>query len=164
MRKIIDHNGRLFGFISIVDVLVIALVALLALSLNTKKNNVPTGEAIETTAITFQITAVSLPKYIADSIEVGDVIYDDDKFSGGAIGTITEIAILPPSVIASFPDGTLALVEKEDYYDVVMTIEGTGTTTNGYYRINGVYEIGRNASRNFYSKYAQFKAEITDIL
>ena len=36
MKKIIDRNGRLFGFISVIDLLVIVVVAVMGFALYTK--------------------------------------------------------------------------------------------------------------------------------
>ena len=53
--KIIDRNGRLFGKISVIDVLVIAVVLVMAAALYFKNNQAHTGAAVTEQAITFQV-------------------------------------------------------------------------------------------------------------
>lgn len=46
MQKIIDKNGRLFGLVSIIDVVVLLVVAVMALALYVRGNRTVTGSKI----------------------------------------------------------------------------------------------------------------------
>lgn len=164
MKKIIDHNGRLFGLISIVDVLVLAVVAVSVIALNYKHNVVdPKGTSTPNTTITFTAQAEYLPDYVAQAIQVGDLVYDKDQTTGGAIGKITSVEILPATSTRDLPDGTVIQVTSDSRNNVLITVEGSGLVTDGRYAINRIYEIGVNASRNLYTKYALFKSEFVEI-
>ena len=92
--KIIDRNGRLFGKISVIDLLVVAVVVVLAAALYFKNNQAHTGTTVTEENITFQIRARGVYDYVADAIQVGDGLYDKDYASGGkAIGRITDIQV-----------------------------------------------------------------------
>lgn len=164
MKKIIDHNGRLFGLISIVDVLVLAVVAVSVIALNYKHNVVdPKGTTTPNTTITFTAQAEYLPDYVAQAIAVGDLVFDKDQSTGGAIGKITSVELLPATATREMVDGSLVLAAAEGRYNVLITVEGSGLVTDGRYSINRIYEIGVNASRNLYTKYALFKAEFLEV-
>ena len=71
--KIIDRNGRLFGKISVIDLLVIAVVAVMAVALYVKTNQKEiTSTTTRNTPITFQILVRGVRSYVADAVAVGD--------------------------------------------------------------------------------------------
>ena len=47
MKKLIDENGRLFGLVSVIDVAVIVVVAVLAVALYTKDSAMPIASAAD---------------------------------------------------------------------------------------------------------------------
>ena len=89
MQKIIDKNGRLFGLVSIIDVVVLLVVAVMALALYVRGNRTVTGSTLSNVPISFQMVIEVAPDYLADSIQVGDKIYDKERVGAGALGTIT---------------------------------------------------------------------------
>ena len=75
MKKIIDRNGRLFGFISVIDLLVIVVVALMGFALYTKNTQMAitsTNTADQT--ITYQILASGIRTYVAEAVREGDLL------------------------------------------------------------------------------------------
>ena len=73
MKKIIDRNGRLFGFISVIDLLVIVVVAVMGFALYTKNTQMAitsTNTADQT--ITYQILASGIRTYVAEAVREGD--------------------------------------------------------------------------------------------
>lgn len=164
MKKIIDRSGRLFGKVSVIDLAVVALVAVLAVSLHMKNTKLDASKATgSNTPITITMLAENLPLYAVDAFQVGDKVYDQDRGSGGAIGTITNIEILPAGVTEELTDGTFARLTNEDARNVVLTIEGKGAVINGRYSINRIYELGVNAKRNFCTPYVKYEGYVTAI-
>ena len=163
--KIIDKNGRLFGKISIIDVLVILVVAVLAAALAFKGGQTQTGATSSNIPITFQVRVNGVRTYVADAIREKDLIYDLDNDSGGALGEIVSIEVLPGpgSRIASFYDGTREYAPMEDSVNLLLTVEGKGVISNNRYLINRVYNLGVNSNRNYYTAYAQFIGTVTGI-
>ena len=155
MKKIIDRNGRLFGFISVIDLLVIVVVAVMGFALYTKNTQMAitsTNTADQT--ITYQILASGIRTYVAEAVREGDQLFDPDRSSGGTLGTITDIQLMPGTKLAEFDDGTVAAA----------TVEGTGLVSeSGRYTLNRVYELGVNSSRTFCTKYAEFIGTVTEI-
>ena len=163
--KVIDNNGRLFGRISVIDVLAILVVLALGAALYVKSNQPHTGTSAPTQTITYQAMVQGVPPYLQKSIQVGDQVYDLSYESGGApLGEIIEIQELPGMQLASFNDGTAGNVPVEDTVNLLLTIRGEGLVTDEGYFLNRVYDLGVNASRTYYSKYAQFVTTVTAIL
>ena len=48
-------------------------------------------------------------------------------------------------------------------YNVLITAQGEGIITDGRFTLNRVYEMGANAARLFYTKYASFTGVVTDV-
>ena len=155
MKKILDRNGRLFGFISVIDLLVIVVVAVMGFALYTKNTQMAitsTNTADQT--ITYQILASGIRTYVAEAVREGDQLFDPDRSSGGTLGT----------KLAEFDDGTVAAAPVEDGVDMLITVEGTGLVSeSGRYTLNRVYELGVNSSRTFCTKYAEFIGTVTEI-
>ena len=164
MKKIIDRNGRLFGFISVIDLLVIVVVAVMGFALYTKNTQMAitsTNTADQT--ITYQILASGIRTYVAEAVREGDQLFDPDRSSGGTLGTITDIQLMPGTKLAEFDDGTVAAATVEDGVDMLITVEGTGLVSeSGRYTLNRVYELGVNSSRTFCTKYADFIGTVTE--
>lgn len=163
--KIIDNNGRLFGKISVIDVLVVAVVAVMAAALYVKSNQTHTGTSVVEETIAFQVLVEGVPGYVQNAIQVEDQLYDKVYESGGPLGRVTQIEVLPGSELAEFDDGTMALAPVEDCFNLLLTVEGKGLVSEGGgYTINRVYDLGVNAARTYYTKYAEFEGTVTRIL
>ena len=161
MKKIIDRNGRLFGFISVIDLLVIVVVAVMGFALYTKNTQMAiTSPNTADQTITYQILASGIRTYVAEAVREGDQLFDPDRSSGGTLGTITDIQLMPGTKLAEFDDGTVAAATVEDGVDMLITVEGTGLVSD---TLNRVYELGVNSSRTFCTKYAEFIGTVTEI-
>ena len=69
MGKLIDREGRLFGKISVIDLLVVLAVLVLAAAFYTKNNTLePTATAQAGTPITFTVLAENLSFQTVDAI------------------------------------------------------------------------------------------------
>lgn len=162
--KIVDRNGRLFGKISIIDVVVILAVVVMALAIYVKTHKPQTGSNVSNTTIVYQMKVDNLPQYVVDSIQIGDDIYDKERSTGGSLGKITDIQISDGTSEAKMDDGTYEIVPAENRYNLLLTIEGQGLVeSDGSYLLNRVYDLGVNSSREFNNKYSLFLGRIVSI-
>lgn len=167
--KIIDRDGRLFGKISVIDVLVIAVVAVIAAAVYFKHNVAPTGAGtVEERPIVFQVKVTGTERYIADAIQVGDKIYDPNYSSGGGpVGEITQVEVLndPGTMIyENLQNGTLVKIEVAGTADLLVTVKGSGVSDGRSYSINRVYDLGINSARTYRSNKAIFSGTVVNIL
>lgn len=162
--KFIDENGRLFGKISVIDVVVLLLVAALALSVLFVKQGQPsTGSGTPQDSIAFQVLVSGVDSYMEDAVQKGDKLYDKDYASGGPIGEITDVQVMPGTLQAEYADGTVDMAAVENGINLVITVEGQGLIHDGSYLVNRIYDLGVNAARVFYTKHAQFTGTVTHI-
>ncbi len=165
MRKLIDQNGRLFGRISIIDVIVLLAVCVLAVALVVKENTLSPATQTGTAAVTVTYTLFinDLEDELLDGIQIGDQLYDHDQTTNGNIGTIVDIQASTATRTVYLSDGTIGTAEVPTYSDVIVTVEGQCDIVDGHYRFNNVYELGVNANRNFYTLFAGFTASVISI-
>lgn len=160
----IDSNGRVFGLISIIDVVVIFAIFALVGGVYLKTVVLEeTGKTTRDVKIQASFEARIVPEYLAEALQIGDEIYDKDHESGGPIGVITNIEITEPRAIAELTDGTVSFVTSNSDINILVTIEGAGSVTDGRYSFNRIYELGINSARNFETKYAIFSAFVYDV-
>ena len=162
--KLIDRNGRLFGKISVVDVLVILVVAVMALALYVTGRQAQSSTSTVNSTITYQVQVRGIRTYLAQAVKEGDYLYDQDRSSGGSLGEILSIEEEPGSSLATLDSGTMEVVPMEDSVNLLLTVKGSGIISDGRYLLNRVYDLGVNSARNFYTPYAQFTGTVVKIL
>lgn len=164
--KVIDQNGRLFGKISVIDLLVVAVVIVLAAALHFKSGQTHTGITVTEQPITFQLRVRGVRSYVVDAIRVGDGLYDQNYSSGGrALGEITDIQVErdPGTTMAYLNDGTVALINTDDTVDLLITVEGQGLLNGKSYSVNRVYDLAVNSARAYYTRTSQFTGTVASI-
>ena len=170
MKKFIDRDGRVFGLISVVDLLVLILLVLVGVSLYLKANVLDTTQTAQShdlsamDTVSVQVLVSNVSDFVADALEIGDEVYDQGNFDAGVLGTISDIQIQDASYIAELSNGLRAVVSgAEDHCNILLTLECRYTQSNGFWMINGDYPLGVNAARTFFTKYAGFGGTVVQI-
>ena len=162
MRKIIDENGRLFGLISVIDVVVLALVVILAVAVFAKFNLLDTPlTTTNTVNITYTVEIKTLRKTTTEMFRPGDALFTD---SYTFVGTITNVKVTDAAVVESLIDGTFARATAHERYDVLLTVETQATINNGRYYADRLYEISANSSERFQTKYVETTGTIVTVI
>ena len=162
--KIIDSNGRLFGKISIIAVVVLLLAVVLAAALYMKTHTM-THTSTETVSdtITFTYLCRNMPDFVEGSIRVGDKIFDVDNLAVGSLGEVIDVQYLPGTEYARSETGTSGFFPSEGRVNVLLTIRGQGLVTGDTYQINRIYPIGINANRNYCTPYVMLTGTIASV-
>ena len=162
--KIIDKNGRLFGKISVIDVMVILVVAVIGVALYLKTNTMThTSTATANDIINYQIYIRGVGDNVKDALRLEDQIFDEDRGNSGCLGVIKNIEVLPGTEMISFDDGTVSIVSSEGTDDLLLTIQGEGLISGKSYALNRIYDLGVNSARNFCTHYARFTGTVYSI-
>ena len=162
--KILDRDGRLFGKISIIDVIVLLVVAVLAVAVFVKSQRAQTSTSITDTPVIYQMLLTNQPEYMLSAIQEGDQLYDQERSTGGSLGTITQVEVSDGTNLGALDDGTYAVLPAENRYNILITVEGAGlVSADGGVALNRVYDLGVNSSRTFTTQYASFISTVTDI-
>lgn len=162
MRKIIDKNGRLFGLISFIDVLVILVILVLTIGIYCRFFVLDkTAVNVDSETIQYSVVIDESRQFVGENIQVGDKLFEGKN--GIEIGTVTSIRITPAEVASTDMNGNYLLVPSEERYRVEMTIEGDMTKNGGRYYANRTYEINKGYQTEMYTKYVSFVGTILDI-
>ncbi len=134
----IDNRGRLFGWMNLVDLLVVlVLIALVAFAY--VRFVAGTGDE-ETLITTFRVEQVREPTIL--EIEVGDEVRDE---TGTVLGTVRQTEDYPTKVeFLNEQTGEPVVVESNLYFDIDFAVEGQGQVSQSQYAIGSIpLEVGR---------------------
>ncbi|MCL2664041.1 MAG: DUF4330 domain-containing protein [Defluviitaleaceae bacterium] len=136
MKKIIDEKGRLFGKVSVIDIVV--LIALIGLGYGVGYRNAsPAIQQLLTADKTFYVTLVSekVRQFSVDAVEIGDVFFKQHERQ--PLGSVADAYSAGSLDIMTKPDGTAVLAPVEGRYDLYIVIEATGSVTESGFFVNG---------------------------
>lgn len=133
---ILDKKGKLFGKISIVDVLVVVIVVAIACGLYYKFNKSGTVTPFTATQpIQMSLYLESVNTYMIDNIKVGDEVRD--RVQNVVLGKVTDV-IVGPDISYFINDKGLAVQgSREGYNSATIVFEG-----EGIYKETGVFFSG----------------------
>lgn len=161
MRK--KKNGKLFGVINPLDLLVILLIVALAAGAYYKfKVSDKTSTNVAMTPVTYTVEIKKVRNYVFENVKEGDLLYD--KTSGNCIGTITKIDGGPAKEPVNMTDGTMVMAEVENRYDVLLTVEAEAVVNDSGHFVNKTYELVCNSLKKFTTKYFEAEGRVRDIL
>ena len=123
-------------------VLVLALAAAVFLLWRFTRPAAASGDGVSSASVQYTVRFQRWPAGSAQAIHQGDQLADNIK---------------------NYDVGTVVNAPAQDSVNLVLTIQGEGLISEGRYQLNRIYDLGINASRNFYTPYAQFTGTITSI-
>lgn len=133
---ILDKKGKLFGKISIVDVLVIVIIIAIACGLYYKFGRSGTVTPFtDTQKIQMSLYMESVNTYMIESIKVGDVVRD--RVQNVVLGKVTDIQIGDDITYFINDKGMAVKGSREGYNSVTVVFEG-----EGIYKDTGVFFSG----------------------
>lgn len=158
--KVIDEKGKLFGFINIIDLLVIVIIVLLVAggykrAVKTKPEMVTKDKDA--------LVVVEIPevrKATVDAIDVGDELYHYDK--GEYFGKIIDKKVENYKEPVESGDGRWILSEVPEKYNVILTVEGSAVETPNFIKIGGE-EIRVGTQFKMKSKKVAFMGTIFEV-
>ena len=160
-KRFIDEHGRIFGVISIVDVIVIILALALIAAVYAKFHALDkTSSDAPTKEVTYQVKISSVRLSATNSLHQGDTLYSS---TGTDLGVMTDVDIRDAERTAALTDGRLVTGPVENRYDVYLTLKAPCMMVDGRFFVNQTYEINVNSERDFLTKYNTFKGTIVSI-
>ena len=136
MAKITDKNGRFFGKVSVLDVLLIVLILGLAAGYGYKRLSAPAERIVNantTIYATFVIERVR--DFSVAAFREGDVVYE--QYGQQSLGKIVAIRTAQARDVLKKADGSSVYAPMEGKYDIYITLEASGSVSGGGYYFNG---------------------------
>jgi FlaG/FlaF family flagellin (archaellin) len=149
--KIIDENGRLFGKISVIDIAVILVVAVVATAAYLKFNVIgETATSVKTTPTTYTVLVRGIRQTTADMFRPGDAVYNE---SGLTLGEVAAVETAPATTLATLQDGRYIISGIEERVDMTITVSANCSRSAGRFFVERTYELNVNSDYNLRSKY-----------
>lgn len=165
--KILHENGKLFGKISMIDIVVVFLIIFLICSVINRyfndiipKNNENT---INTSQIEFyyDVEIKNVIPEVVDMVQIGDKVYD--KTSGTEIGEVVQVSYNEANLDFMTNDGRIIKSELDEKRDINVKVKSKGNIQEGKYKANYTIDILAGENRQFETKYVSFYANIIDV-
>lgn len=162
-KKIIDDSGRLFGLVSILDVLVVAVAAVLVFALHTKDNTMPIASVADPMDdITYQVVITNMPKGRWESLRLGDKLFD--KETGNPVGTIEAMEEEDCVISLLKADGEFVMAPVEDRLNVTLTVKAQALVdARGHYYVNRNTLIATGWALELYTVTSLFNGTVMEI-
>lgn len=146
----IDKNGKLFGKINIIDLLIILVIVAAAAFFAVRYLGGGGEDSVGSTKTTVEISFYcnSAPTGISDSMEIGATAYEDntDKPFGKVVSFSTE----PAYTYESDEDGKAAKVPEVGYDFLYVTVEVEGELTEAGIKLGGkLFSVGGGYTVHF---------------
>jgi len=161
MKRIIDDKGRLFGRVSFIDIIVLAVVIVLAVATLVKFRGSDTPvTTTNTVKVTYTVVIPGTRLNIADLIRPGDNLYTE---LGTFIGVIKDVGTAAATTPQPRVDGTYVMASVQDRYDIYLTVESNCSSRDGRYYAEKVYELSANSEQRMTTKYNIFTGVILSV-
>ena len=160
----LSKNGKLFGKISIIDLLVIIVAVLMLKVVYDKYNYAVNPSATENVVqqkFEYVVKIRGISSTTIDMLKIEDEVYD--KTSSTMIGKIADIKYENAKYEFEGNDGKIYIKEYPGKVDVILTIKTDGTIKDGEYLANGLIRVLIGENKVIKTKYVQVEANVIDI-
>jgi hypothetical protein len=151
-KKLIDDNGKIFGFINIIDFCVLVLLLIVAIGTFYKFKSHATNINGSSQKIHYQIlikdVKKSSVKFYQKNLSVSD------SKTGVFLGTITNFSIKDYYDYVTDINGVVHYAQKPDKIQILLDVEANAVETEQAYLIGGTYELKSGADIYIMTKYA----------
>ncbi len=162
--KFLDDKGRFFGKLSIVDlfvvILIVACIGAVGLKMQASKS-VSGGDR----TITYDVRVENIREMSVNAIDKNrEGLIDAD--SKKELGSVINVSSSPSRQLVQKNDGTFVFTEYDNRYDIIVTLQASGTETDdGYFTSSGKQiSVGdtiqiKNAASQYYGEIASVVVE-----
>jgi hypothetical protein len=142
-----------------IDILIVILmVGLIAGTIVKFQISTLTSLRENQTPITYQVRVTGVRDLTVNAIREGDTLYEAD--TDRELGVIQSIEVSDNLSLIQDPEAQLHWVETDDRYNMILTVEGTGTVENNTYTINRLFSLTIGSAHQFYTKYSTWTGTI----
>lgn len=159
--KIIDEHGRLFGKVSVIDLVALALILAAAVLIyvrffapaepetdDTQPPSVDVGVDVD---VTYTVRLSQVREGSVNAIRVGDELCA--PADGTIYGVITQKRVEPATILSANAAGEVQRLTVEGAFDVILTVEGEAVEHEDGRITVGALELAVNNGISFYTKY-----------
>lgn len=143
VEKMIRKDGKVFGKINIIDlIIIIVLVISAGLFVFTNTIGKDVAKSGDETVV-FEFFAEEVPDFVPPHVTVGSKLYDND--TNLELGEVVDVEAGPAKIYEANNEGVTVLSEKEGYNSIRITGKVKGTIGDFGVEIGGVkYGVGHS--------------------
>ena len=156
-----DKNGKIFGKVSIIDLLVLLAVIVGAIGFSVRFFSTAAENVNENTKCEYVVEIQDVRAFTVDALAKKGVV--TEKKSGGIIGEITNVESKKYALPHVLSNGRVILVDIPEKYSVEVTVVGEGNVTSGGYYIGENVELSVGSTITMASKYANSTGKVKSI-
>lgn len=158
---ILDSRGKLFGKISIIDIIVVIVIIILLGGIYVKFIRTESSQTALVDNIEFSVMVKGVRQPTVDAVILGEKAFEEN--TNIYIGEVVKKEVLPATDYIEKSDGTIVLAEMPDKYDLIITINVKGIENDIGYFANGNKEIKRGSDLKVKSKMFAVESEVLDV-
>ena len=160
-ENVMDNNGKLFGKISIFDIIILLLIIVVSAGtfykFRSEQTNVEGGQK----TLVYTVRIPNVRWFTLQYYEVGQRCFDTR--SGEEIGRIVAVRSEPFWDVYQDMRGNALLVEVPDKINIEIDVKTTGLETDRGYYASGTYELKAGSDIFLTTKYVDVSAVIDRI-
>ncbi len=162
---LMDNKGKLFGKISIVDILIVLAVIVCIVGVYVRFVAQPEKVQIQTQTFTYKVLVRDIRDVSVEGLKqsIGTTFLLNEKGRSDVVGTLVDVQTTNDSEPIIKNDGTVVMAEKPTKYKVLLTMELDGIVSDSGYYTTDYKSIGVGADLLFTNKYISTSGKITEI-
>lgn len=164
-RRFIDERGFLFGKVSVVDILALALVLALVMMLYVRflaDKDIPGSLAgVSKEKVEYVVRISNVRDIYLDTMRSGDTVFHGEY--GTRVGTVKEVRAEPAIALMTKPDGTVVEAPMEEYYTIYVTMESECIASAGGYYLGGAVDLNLNMTLPLATAYVAISGTVISI-
>lgn len=157
----IDQKGKLFSRVSVIDLIILLILAISIGGVCYKLASSSEAVAIKAdTAFEVVLRVNNVRSYTIDAIQVNDEVYEQHA---SLVGTVTAVDARPAKTLVSLADGTQVYGEVEGRCDVDVTLHCVGRVNDSGYFIGANRLVAPGGTINIQSQRVQCDAVVVSV-
>ncbi|MBQ1333851.1 MAG: DUF4330 domain-containing protein [Clostridia bacterium] len=156
-----DKKGKLFGKVSIIDIILIIIIIAAVCAVGLKTMNAGSSAQVKSDTqfyVTFKVENVR--SYTLDAVEEGDIFYEKNA---AKLGTVTAVSGEPYMEIVTLQDGTSMQSPSVERYTVYITMLCEGKEDADGFYIGGTKQVASGMDIKLKSANLNCNAEVYDV-
>ena len=156
-----DKNGKIFGKISIIDLLVVLAIIVGAVGFSIRFFSDAAENVTQKVKFEYVVQIENVRHFTVDALNKKGIVTDDK--SGAIMGEITNVESEPYKVQLAMTNGKVVSAAEPEKYIVNVTVVSEGNETEGGYFVGEDVELAVGSTVEMCSKYANSSGKIKSI-
>lgn len=158
---ILDKNGKLFGKINIVDLLVILAVIVAVLGISARFITIAAENVRQKTQFSYVVEIDGIRIYTVDALNKKGIVTDINGET--VIGEITDVEYKPKTVQSIKSNGESVFAEVPEKYTALITVEAEGNESDDGYFVGNNIELSVGSNIAMTTKYVNSTGRVVSI-